>query len=106
MTTVTCTLVSLFMNQAFNIVSFSCQIAAKKPFGKSDFEHALLETGEWKVLAEVLPELKKSADEMNEKISDPKMEDSVTFPWSVTKILSTRYMARLNLYQVTHEMTK
>ena len=81
-------------------LSFSSQIAAKKPFGKSDFEHALLEVPEWKILAEALPELRKAADEMNAKISDPKMEDSVTFPWSVTKILSSRYMARLNLYQV------
>ena len=76
-------------------------MSAKKPFGKSEFEHALLEVPEWRALAESLPDFKTTADEMNVKISsDSKTEDSLTLPWNVTKILSDRYMARLNLYQV------
>ena len=84
----------------FALLSLSSQMAAKKPFGKQQHEHAMLEVDEWRALAEALPELRKTADEINTKMNDEKTGDAVTFPCSVTKILSTCYMARLNLYQV------
>ena len=80
---------------------------SKKPWGKDMYTSATLNVDEWSELARTLQELKKSAQEMHEKTQLNEMSGSraPTLPWNVSKILSTKYMTKLNLWNAPNGMT-
>ena len=80
---------------------------SKKPWGKDVYTNATLNVDEWSKLARTLQELKKSAQEMHEKTQLNEMSGSraPTLPWNVSKILSTKYMTKLNLWNAPNGMT-
>ena len=80
---------------------------SKKPWGKDMYTNATLNVDEWSELARTLQELKKSAQEMHEKTQLNEMSGSraPTLPWNVSKILSTKYMTKLNLWNAPNGMT-
>ena len=73
---------------------------AKKPYLKDHYDVANLVIDEWVELSKCLLELKRTAREMQERIEANELAEmpTPTFPSNVTKILSTKYMAKLNMF--------
>ena len=80
---------------------------AKKPYAKDIYATANLVIDEWAELSKCLLDLKRTAREMQERIEANQLADSPspTFPCQVTKILSTKYMAKLNMFEAPTKQT-
>ena len=78
----------------------STVVINKKPFGKDVYSECRLSADEWRELAKNMSEIRHSAMQMNERAQqNDGFGDSTVLPQNLTKILSQRMMAVLNLFQ-------
>ena len=79
----------------------------KKPYGKSMNDVAYLDLDEWKELSKNMLEIKRAAREMRERVDANELSDIPTpmYPCDVTKILSTKYLAKLNRFEAPTKQT-
>ena len=82
-----------------NIMDNMCTIAiAKKPYNSDDYKAAKLVVEEWSELSKHLAEIKSVALQMSEHANKTQFGDGIVLPQNLTKILSEKTMACLNLF--------
>ena len=90
-----------FVACSLNLMDASSSVVInKKPFGKDVYSECRLTADEWRELAKAMSEIRHSALQMNERANNEGFGgDATVLPQNLTKILSQRMMALLNLFQ-------